>query len=179
MNTEQERAELLPCPFCGSTYIEIQTSTPDREGTPTHLMCADCGAAGPWSYESGGSYTVAAAFWNARAALQSQPTESFPCRIIEADLETSTVTLEMQGKYTVSAGQKYLCDAPLQSQDREDAERYRRLRKGDIDDVAVVRGLGAMDYGASAVIATYSEEIDGDDLDAAIDHARRAEGDGK
>lgn len=72
MSTEQERAELLPCPFCGSTYIEIQTSTPDREGTPTHLMCADCGAAGPWSYESGGSYTVAAAFWNARAALQSQ-----------------------------------------------------------------------------------------------------------
>ena len=66
--------------------------------------------------------------------------------------------------------------AALQSQDREDAERYRRLRKGDIDDVAVVRGLGAMDYGASAVIATYSEEIDGDDLDAAIDHARRIEG---
>lgn len=67
----------------------------------------------------------------------------------------------------------------MQSQDAEDAERYRRLRKGDIDDVAVVRGLGAMDYGASAVIATYSEEIDGDDLDAAIDHARRAEGDGE
>src|SRR5690606_19736128 len=66
--------------------------------------------------------------------------------------------------------------AALQSQDREDAERYRRLRKGDIDDVAVVRGLDAMDYGASAVVATYSEEIDGDDLDAAIDHARRIEG---
>lgn len=63
----------------------------------------------------------------------------------------------------------------LQSQDREDAERYRRLRKGNIDDVAVVQGLGAMDYGASAVIATYSYEIDGDDLDAAIDHARRIE----
>lgn len=57
-----------------------------------------------------------------RAALQSQPTEAFPCRIIEADFETGTVTLEMQGKYTVSAGQKYLCDAPLQSQDREDAQ---------------------------------------------------------
>ncbi len=69
--------------------------------------------------------------------------------------------------------------AALQSQDKEDAERYRRLRKGDIDDVAVVQGLGAMDYGASAVIATYSVEIDGDDLDAAIDHARRAEGDGE
>src|SRR5690606_27226404 len=52
-----------------------------------------------------------AAWWGwreGRAALQSQPTESFPCRIIEADFETGTVTLEMQGKYTVSAGQKYL-----------------------------------------------------------------------
>ena len=54
---------------------------------------------------------------------------------------------------------------------REDAERYRLLRKGAVEDVAVVRGLGAMDYGMSAVVATYSEEIDGDDLDAAIDAA--------
>lgn len=69
--------------------------------------------------------------------------------------------------------------AARQSQDKEDAERYRRLRKGDIDDVAVVQGLGAMDYGASAVIGTYSVEIDGDDLDAAIDHARRVEGGGE
>lgn len=59
---------------------------------------------------------------------------------------------------------------------REDAERYRWLRKGANrganDDIAVVRGLGAMDYGMSAVVSTYSEEIDGDDLDAAIDQAR-------
>ena len=54
---------------------------------------------------------------------------------------------------------------------REDAARYRWLRKGESDDIAVVRGLGAMDYGMSAVIGTYSEEIDGDDLDAAIDAA--------
>ena len=52
-----------------------------------------------------------------------------------------------------------------------DAERYRLLRKGAVEDVAVVRGLGAMDYGMSAVVATYSEEIDGDDLDAAIEAA--------
>lgn len=53
-----------------------------------------------------------------------------------------------------------------------DAERYRLLRKGAVEDVAVVRGLGAMDYGMSAVVSTYSEEIDGDDLDAAIDAAQ-------
>lgn len=58
---------------------------------------------------------------------------------------------------------------------RKDAERYRRLRIGDINDIAVVRGLGAMDYGMSAVIDTYSEEIDGDVLDAAIDAAMEKE----
>jgi len=57
----------------------------------------------------------------------------------------------------------------------KDAARYRWLRKGESDDVAVVRGLGAMDYGMSAVVYTYSEEIDGDDLDAAIDEAMEKE----
>lgn len=58
---------------------------------------------------------------------------------------------------------------------RADAARYRWLRKGESDDIAVVRGLGAMDYGMSAVAYTYSEEIDGDDLDAAIDEAMEKE----
>lgn len=57
--------------------------------------------------------------------------------------------------------------------DARDAARYRWLRKGANDDIAVVRGLGAMDYGMSAVAYTYSEEIDGDDLDAAIDRAMK------
>jgi hypothetical protein len=57
----------------------------------------------------------------------------------------------------------------------KDAARYRLLRKGAVDDVAVVRGLGAMDYGMSAVAYTYSEEIDGDDLDATIDAAMEKE----
>ena len=59
-----------------------------------------------------------------------------------------------------------------------DAARYRLLRKGAVEDVAVVRGLGAMDYGMSAVVSTYSEEIDGDDLDAAIDAAMQRTSDG-
>lgn len=56
-----------------------------------------------------------------------------------------------------------------------DAERYRLLRKGAVEDVAVVRGLGATDYGMSGVVSTYSEEVDGDDLDAAIDRERAKE----
>ena len=37
---------------------------------------------------------------------------NFPCKITEADLDANIVTLQMEGNYTVSAGQKYLCDAP-------------------------------------------------------------------
>lgn len=82
----------------------------------------------------------------------------------------------------ISAGSIDLYAAPVAAQapaanaDARDAARYRWLRKGESDDVAVVRGLGAMDYGMSAVVYTYSEEIDGDDLDAAIDAARQGEG---
>lgn len=59
----------------------------------------------------------------------------------------------------------------------KDAARYRWLRKGANDEVAVVCGLGAMDYGMSGVAYTYSEEIDGGDLDAAIDAALKQEDD--
>lgn len=58
----------------------------------------------------------------------------------------------------------------------KDAARYQWLRKGNNDDIAVVRGLlGAVDYGLNAVAYTYSEEIDGDDLDALIDWERGEE----
>lgn len=54
---------------------------------------------------------------------------------------------------------------------RKDAERYRWLRQGGIKDIAVVRGLDAMDYGSSAVVSTYSEELVAEELDEAIDNA--------
>src|SRR5690606_12656508 len=55
------------------------------------------------------------------------------------------------------------------------AERYQWLRTGNNDEIAVVRGLGAMDSGMSAVAYPYSEEIGGDGLDAAIDEAMAKE----
>lgn len=69
---------------------------------------------------------------------------------------------------------KLIDAAPQPTDDRvreleKDAARYRWLRNGAHDEVAVVCGLGAMDYGMSAVVYTYSEEIDGDDLDTFID----------
>src|SRR5690606_1081984 len=73
---------------------------------------------------------------------------------------------------------RFMIDTPADENERlrQDAERYRWLRKGESDDVAGVRGLGAMAYGRSAVAYTYSEEIGGDDLDAAIDAAMSKEG---
>lgn len=62
------------------------------------------------------------------------------------------------------------------SQDREDAERYRWLRAGGNDDIGVVRGFDGIDYGSTSVAYTYEEGLDGEQLDAAIDHARRVEG---
>ena len=42
---------------------------------------------------------------------------NFPCKIIEADFAADIVTLQMEGHYTVSAGQKYLCDiAPVSAE---------------------------------------------------------------
>ena len=57
---------------------------------------------------------------------------------------------------------------------RKDAERYRALRDGSLDDLAVVRGLGVIDYGLNVRLYTYLKEIEGDEMDNAIDAARRA-----
>lgn len=76
--------------------------------------------------------------------------------------------------YDVAAARE-IEQAVLQSPEvqamREDAERYRRLRWGDIEDVAVVQGLDATDYGSSAVVSTYSEELVAEELDEVIDAA--------
>lgn len=75
---------------------------------------------------------------------------------------------------SILAGQGISAPQPTDERVRElekDAARYRWLRKGASDEVAVVCGLGAMDYGMSSVAYTYSEEIDGDDLDTTIDQA--------
>lgn len=57
-----------PCPFCNSVDLETTVGTPDREGTPTALTCADCGATGPWAYEADGGTELAKKRWNQRAS---------------------------------------------------------------------------------------------------------------
>lgn len=100
------------------------------------------------------NYTVPVIRLSDYEALQAE------CRILESELATVK---------KVAYGNVDLLDECERL--RKNAERYHRLRTGDIDDIAVVRGLGAMDYGMSAVIGTYSEEIDGDVLDETIDAA--------
>lgn len=40
-----------PCPFCGNDEeFGIGRQTEDREGYPTYVYCAKCGAHGPWIY---------------------------------------------------------------------------------------------------------------------------------
>lgn len=59
---------LEACPFCGGKDIHPTLGTPDREGIPTSLTCADCSAQGPWEYEVSHPHTPAAtAAWNCRA----------------------------------------------------------------------------------------------------------------
>lgn len=107
-----------------------------------------------------------------KAALQSQATEAFPCRIVEADFETGTVTLEMQGDYTVSSGQKYLCDAPLQTQDAEDAERFRFCLKHGFPQKWEEMIRGSLRYYWTSRPGSQEEFSSAIE---AIDHARRVE----
>ena len=55
-----------PCPFCGSTDLELQEGTKDREGTPVNLTCVDCGAEGPWAYADMWLEAEAVRMWNER-----------------------------------------------------------------------------------------------------------------
>jgi Lar family restriction alleviation protein len=47
-----------PCPFCGSIEVEVVVGTKDREGTPAHLACSECGAGGPWTYCANDPHTT-------------------------------------------------------------------------------------------------------------------------
>lgn len=54
---------------------------------------------------------------------------------------------------------------------REDAARYRWLRRGGNDVIGVVRGFDVIEYGSSSVASTYEDSLCGDRLDSAIDAA--------
>jgi hypothetical protein len=49
-NGEYPPLSCSPCPFCGNVDLGIGRGTEDREGYPTYVYCAECGAQGPWIY---------------------------------------------------------------------------------------------------------------------------------
>ncbi|NYT45115.1 Lar family restriction alleviation protein [Alcaligenaceae bacterium] len=122
---EQERADLLPCPFCGESKSLIVQHC---EGTIIHpayrIYCGNCGASSGYA-----DRVDPAKYWNSRAALQSQ--------------------------------------------DGEDAQRYRALVDSGLFVPATLSGSSIWGLHMSGTKATKAE------LDEAIDHARRIEGGGK
>jgi Lar family restriction alleviation protein len=64
--------EIKPCPFCGSSDLGIGRSKEDREGYPTYVYCATCGASGPRIYTRDKAVFTCTAFacektgWNER-----------------------------------------------------------------------------------------------------------------
>ena len=62
---------LKPCPFCGNSDLELQTGTKDREGTPTSVLCATCGAVGPWCYVPESDLTEVNNLWNRRIPIRN------------------------------------------------------------------------------------------------------------
>lgn len=83
-------------------------------------------------------------------------------KIVEQQGENSTVVQVLQQFFPV-IGQ---AEAALQSQDREDAERYRWIRSKENECNVEIPTKDAAGY----LLPGY-----GDDLDSAIDHARRIE----
>ena len=46
----QVNEDIKPCPFCGSTDLNISMSTEHRKGVPANVYCHDCGCVGPLAY---------------------------------------------------------------------------------------------------------------------------------
>lgn len=158
MNTEQERAEFEAwCLRQGPALL-------------THVW-----AHNPDSYFS--DYTQAAwEAWQARAALQSQ---EYTPAIGEAGQEYMD---KFEHAYPLPALFRWrdlwsaMCSAAnkgrVQSQDREDAERYRWLCNKF--------GITKLPCAIERIIAFEMYVADGKaSIDEAIDHARRAEGEGE
>lgn len=173
MNTEQERAKLLPCPFCGGGKTEVRENgrpwLGTRWGEPVSVSvrhwCEHVDGQPSRMIERVGRDRAAAiAAWNRRAALQShKPNVEFEDPRVQLVYGIICGGHEPpEGEHWDGYVSRLIVDA-LQSQDREDAERYRWLRDSD--------GLHDLPYEDHGLGPEFPS---GEALDAAIDHARRA-----
>lgn len=141
MNTEQERAELLPCPCCGGEAAFNTTRTTCREtiklnkrDTGYGVNCVVCGINNRGLVLGYESKALAAEAWNRRAALQSQPIESAAREIalwaygeVGADPELTPGLAQLLHHFGISD------DVPvaLQSQDRMKDQLNLVISKAD------------------------------------------------
>lgn len=93
-------------------------------------------------------------------------TQHIPKRLVENESNPHGL-LECVAAECVRELEQSVLQSPEVQALQKDAERYRRLRRGDIKDVAVVRGLDVMEWVAS----TYSEELVEEGLGEVIDAA--------
>jgi len=163
MNIEQERNKLLPCPFCGCSMSMSAVARDWWRVAGDHdddCILHDQRHDAPQADDQKQLLIEA---WNRRAALQSQHDE-----------ETKNLRKALWvANGAIGILQKKL--EALQSQDREDAERMDWLES--VGSVDIVRTLD----NKTEVYAPHNDLIyaAAGSLRAAIDHARRAEGDGE
>lgn len=102
MNTEQERAELLPCPFCGAGKTEVRENGRPWLGTKwgepasvsvRHWCEPVDGQPSRMIERVGRDRAAAIAAWNRRAALPSQDREG----ALREALEVMVEMVEMNG----------------------------------------------------------------------------------
>ena len=72
--TDLDKTDLLPCPFCGNTNVQMVTIK-DEDGDVLHAVgCPKCGCNGaPHIAAMDDPRPAAAAAWNQRAALLTAP----------------------------------------------------------------------------------------------------------
>lgn len=163
MNTEQERAELLPCPFCGGSVSFHQDDEECREGCH-YIECKTCGmfdlsaTADPNNQIESLSdlRDRIAPLWNRRAALQSQSVkDGWKEAAIAWEVCASLHREFCKGrdplfkvrqsdfvKHAEDARTRALETEALQSQDREDAGAwYDRFMELSRDLVVANRAL--------------------------------------
>lgn len=185
MNTEQERAELLPCPFCGAGTTEIQDNgrpwLGTRWGEPVSVSvrhwCDHVDGQPSRMIERVGRDRAAAIdAWNRRAALQSQEYTAAIGESGQAYLDRFKNAHALPAEFRWSELWAVMCVAAnkgrtdaLQSQDREDAGMAEIVREA-----AQIIAAISPEHAPDNIRWPIVDELEG--FASKIDHARRVEG---